>query len=343
MSVNLENSAVATGLEKVSFHSNPKERNVKEWSNYHTIALISHDSTVMFKILHASLQQYMNWELPDIKAQFRKGRGTRDQIANIHWIIEKAKEFQKNIYFCFIDYAKAFDCVDHKKLWKILQEVGIPDHLTCLLRNLYADQEATLRTGHGTAEWFQIGKGVRQGCILSPSLFNLYAEYIMRNAGMEEAQARIKIAGRNINNVRYADDTTLMAERGTKGLLMKVKEESGKVGIKLNIQKSKIMPSGPLTSWEIDGETVETVSDFILGGSKITADGDCSHAIKRHLLFGRKVMTNLDTTLKSRDITLSTKVCLVKAMVFPVVMYGCESWTIKKADRRRIDAFELWC
>ena len=150
---------------------------------------------------------YMNCELPDVQAGFRKGRGIRDQIANIHWIIKKSREFQKNIYFCFIDYAKAFDCVDHNKLWKIPQEMGIPDHLTCLLRNLYAGQGATVRTGHGTTDWFQIGKGVHQGCILSPCLFNLYAEYIMRKAGLEEAQAGIKIAGRNINNLRYADDT----------------------------------------------------------------------------------------------------------------------------------------
>ena len=150
--------------------------------------------------------------LPDVQAGFRKGRGTRDQIANICWIIQKAREFQKNIYFCFIDYAKAFDCVDHNQLWKILKEMGIPDHLTCLLRNLYAGQEATVRIGHGTADWFQLGKGVGQGCILSPCFLNLYAECIMRNTGLEEAQAGIKIARRNINNLRYADDTTLMAE-----------------------------------------------------------------------------------------------------------------------------------
>ena len=211
---------------------------------------------------------------------------------------------------------------------------GIPDHLTWPLRNLYAGQEATVRTGHGTTDWFQIGKGVYQGCILPPCLFNLYAGYIMRNAGLEEAQAVIKTAGRNINNLRYADDTTLMAEseEELKSLLMKVKVESKKVGLKLNIQKTKIMASGPITSWEIDGETVETVSDFILGGFKITADGDCSHEIKRRLLLGRKVMTNLESIFKSIDITLPTNVCLVKAMVFPVVMYGCESWTVKKAE-----------
>ena len=212
--------------------------------------------------------------------------------------------------------------------------MGIPDQLTCLLRNLYADQEATVRTGHETTDWFQIGKGVCQGCILSPRLFTLYAEDIMRNAGLEETQAGIKIAGRNINNLRYADDTTLMAEseEELKSLLMKVKVESENVGLKLNIQKMKNMASGPITSWEIDGETVETVSDFIFLGSKITADGDCSQEIKRRLLLGRKVMTNLDSIFKSRDITLPTKVCLVKAMVFPVVIYGCESWTIKQAE-----------
>ena len=265
----------------------------------------------------------MNRELLDVQAGFRKGRGTRDQVANICWIIKKAREFQKNICFCLIDYAKAVDCVNHSKLWKILKEMGIPDHLTCLLRNLYAGQEATVRTGHGPTDWFQIGKGVRQACIWSPRLFNLYAEYIMRNTGLDEAQARIRIAGRNIKNLRYADDTTLMAESEDelKSLLMKVKEESEKVGLKLTIQKTKIMASCPITSWEIDGDTMETVSDFVFLGSKITVDGDFSHEIKRHLLLRRKVMTDLDSILKIRDITFPTKVCLVKAMVFPVVMY----------------------
>ena len=166
----------------------------------------------MVKILQARFQQYLNCELPDVQARFRKGKGTKDQIGNIHCIIKKARGFQENIDFSFIDYAKAFDCVDHNKLWKILKEVGIPDHLTSLLRNLYAGQEVAVRTGHGPTDWFQIGKGVRQGCILSPSLLNLYAEYIMRNTGLDEAQAGIKIAGRNINNLIYKDDTTFMAE-----------------------------------------------------------------------------------------------------------------------------------
>ena len=194
MPANLENSAVATGLEKGSFHSNPKERQCQRMLKLPHNCTHSHASKVMLKILQARLQQCVNHELPDVQAGFRKGRGTRDQIANIHWIMQKAREFQKSIYFCFIDYTKVFDCVDHNKLWKILKEMGIPDHLTCLLRNLYAGQEATVRTGHGTTDWFQIGKGVCQGYILSPCLFNLYAEYIMRNAGLDEAQAGIKIA-----------------------------------------------------------------------------------------------------------------------------------------------------
>ena len=324
MPANLENSAVATGLERSVFISTPKKGSAKKCSNYHKMALISHTSKVMIKILQARLQQYMNHELPDVQVGFRKGRRTRDQIANICWIMEKAKEFKnkqtnkqtKQNYICFIDDAKVFDCVDHNKLWKILKEMGIPDHLICLLRNLHAGQEATVRTGHKTTYWFQIGKGVHQGCILSPCLFNLF-------------------------NLRYADDTTLMAEseEELKSLLMKVKEETEKVGLKLNIQKTTIMASGPITSWEIDKETV---SDFDFGGSKITADGNCSHEIKRRLLLGRKVMTNLDSILKRRDIILPTNVHLVKAMVFPVVTYRCESWTVKKVESRRTDAFELW-
>ena len=188
--------------------------------------------------------------------------------------------------------------------------MGIPDHLSCLLRNLYVGQETRVRPGHGATDWLQIRKGVHQGCILSPCLFNLYAECITPNSGLDEIQAGLKIAGRNLNNLRYADDTTLMAESEEEliSLLMKVKEESEKVGSKLNIQKTKIMASGPITSWQIDGETVERVRDFILGGSAITSDGVCSHEIKRHLLFGREAMTNLDSILKSRDITLTTKV-----------------------------------
>ena len=201
--------------------------------------------------------------------------------------------------------------------WEILKEMGIPDHLTCLLKNLYTGQEATVRSRHGTMDWFQIGKGVCQGCILSPCLFKFYAEYIMQNPGLDEAQAGVKIAGRNINILRYANDTTLKAEikQDLKNLLIKVKEESEKNWLKLNIQNTKIITPGAITLWQLDGEKMETVRGFIFFDSKITADGDCSHGIKRRLLLERKAMTNLDSILKSRDITLSTKVHLVKTMV----------------------------
>ena len=209
----------------------------------------------------------MNFQI--FKLDLEKAEEPEIKLPTSVWIIEKAREFQKNIYFCFIDYAKAFDCGSQQTV-EILKEMGIPGHLTCLLRNLYAGQEATVRTGHGKTDWFQIGKGTHQGCILSPCLFNLHAEYIMRNAGLDEAQAGIKIARRNISHLRYADDTTLMAEskEELKSLLMKLKEESEKAGLKFNIQKTKIMVSCPITSWQIDGEAMETVSDFILGAPK---------------------------------------------------------------------------
>ena len=284
----------------------------------------------------------MNFHM--FKLDFKKAEEPDTKLPTSVGSSKKQESSRKTSTSALLTTPKHLTCVGHNKLCKILQEMGIPDHLTCLLRNLYAGQEATVRTRHGTTNWFQIGKEVHQGCILSPYLFNLYAEYIMRNAGLEEAQAGIKISGRNTNNLRYANDTTLIAEsKELKSLLMKVKEESEKVGIKFNIQKTKIMASDPITSWQIDGETMETVTDFIFLGSKITADGDWSHEIKRHLLLGRKAMTNLDSILKSRDITLLTKFRLFKAIVFPVVMYGCKSWTIKKAERQRIDAFELWC
>ena len=220
----------------------------------------------------------MNQELPDVQTGFRKGRRIRDQIANILWIIEKAKEFQKNIYFCFIDYTKAFDSVDHNKLWKTLKEMGIPNHLTCLLRNLHVDQEAAVRTLYGTAAWFRIEKGARQGYLFSPCLFNLHAECIIQNAGVDELQDGINIAGSNIKHLRHVNDTTLMAEseEELKSLLMRVKEESEKSDLKLNIKKTKIMASGPITSWQIEVEKVEEVTNFLFLGSKITVNGDFS-------------------------------------------------------------------
>ena len=267
---------------QVSFQSQRKAKpnNVQ---NYHTTALISHATKVMFKLLKSGFNS--TWpmkfqmfklvlekaEEPEIKLPTSVGSQKRQE--------ENSRKTSTSDSLTTLKPLTAWITTN----WKILQEMGVPDHLTCLLRNLYAGQEATIWTRHGTTYWFQIGKGVRQGCILSPCLFNPYAEHIIQNAGLHEAQAGIKIAGRNTNNLRYADDTTLMAksEEQLKSLLMKVKEESEKAGLKLNIQKTKVMASGPITSWQIDRETMETMRDFIFLGSKITADGNCSHKIKK--------------------------------------------------------------
>ena len=270
-----------------------------------------------------------NVEVPDCQhlLDHRKSKGIPEKhLLLLHWLW------------------KTLDYVDHKELWKIPKEMGIPDHLTCLLRNLCAGQEATVRNGHGKTYRFKTGKGIHQSFILSPCLFNSYAEYIMQNVRLDESQGGIKISRRNFNNLRYADDNTLMAEiKELKTLLLKVKEEVEKTRLKLNIQKTKIMAPSPITSWQIEGGKVETVTDFIFLVFKITVDSDWSHEIKWCLLLGRKVVANLDSILKSRDITLLTKVRLVKAMIFPMVIYRCKNWAIKKAEHRRIGAFELWC
>ena len=259
----------------------------------------------MLKILQARLQQYMNHELPDVQAGFRKGRGTRDQIANIHWIMEKAREFQKNIYFCFIDSAKAFDCVDHNKLWEILQEMRIPNHLTCLLRNLYAGCEATVRTRHGTQTGSKLGKKYIKAVYCHPAYLTSMQSTSCEMPGWMKHKLESRFPGEI--SITSDKDTTLMAESEEELRSLLMKEESEKAGLNLNIQKTNLMASSPITSWQIDRETVETVAEFILLGSKITADGDCSHEIKRHLLLGRKVMTNLDSILKSRDIILQKR------------------------------------
>ena len=287
----------------------------------------------------------MNCEFEMFRLVLEKAEEPEIKSPTSTGLSKKQESFRKTSLSALLTMPKpliVWITINYRRFWKrwTYQTTWPPSW-----ENLYAGQEATVRTGHGTTDWFQIGKGVRQGWILSPHLFNSYAEYIMRNAGLEEAQAGIKITRRNINNLRYADDTTFMAEseEELKSLLLKVEEENGKSCLKLNIQKTKIMTSGLMTSWQIDGETVETAADFIFWALKITADSECSHEIERHLLLGKKIMTNLDSMLKSRDITLPTKIHHVKAMVFPVVMFGCESWTIKKAEHRRIDAFEWWC
>ena len=235
----------------------------------------------------------MNRELPDVQAGFRKGKGIRDQIANICWTIKKAREFQKNIYFCSINYTRAFDCVDHNKLWEILKEMGISDYLACLLRNLYAVQEVTVRTGHGTTDWFQIRKGVVKAINCYPANLTYMQSTSWEMPGWMTHKLESRLPGElsTVFHLRYADDTTLIAENKEelKSLLMKVKEGSEKVGLKLNIQKTKIMASGFITSWQMDGETMEIVRGFIFLGSKITADGDCSHEIKKTLAPWKKI------------------------------------------------------
>ena len=281
MLANLENSAVATGPEKSSSQF-PRRAVLKNFQKHWTIALFSHASKVMLKILQTRLLHYLNKALPDAQAGFRKGRGIIDQVANNCWIIEKARVISE-IHLPLFHQLRLSLCMDYNKLWKTLKEMGIPEHLSCLLRNLYAGQEATVKTLYITTDWFKIEKGIRQGCLLSPCLFNLYAEHIMRNARLDELQAGIKIGERNINNLRYADDTTLMAEseEELKNLLMRVKEESEKTGLKLNIKKTKIMATVSITSWQIEGEKVEIVTDFLFLGSKITAESDCSHEVRR--------------------------------------------------------------
>ena len=293
----------------------------------------------------------MNCEFPDVQGGYIRQRNQRSNCQ--HALLDHGKSKRvpekhlflpywlcQSLWLCITtNYGKFFKRWEYQTTWTFSWEICMQVRKQQL--ELYMEHSEHIRTWHGTTDWFQIQKGVHQGCILSPCLFNLYIEYIMRNAGLNEAQARIKISKRNINNLRYSDDTTLTAENEElESISMKVKKESEKVSLKLNIQKTKIMASGPITSWQIYWETM---ADFIFGGYKITADGDCSHEIKRRLLLGRKVITNLDSILKSRETTLPTKLYVVKPLVFPAVMYGCESWIVNKSECWRIDAFELWC
>lgn len=325
----------------------PKKGDARDCCNYRTIALIPHASKILLKIIQERLRPTIEAELPKEQAGFRRGRGTRDHIANLRWIMEKTREYQKKIYMCFIDYSKAFDCVEHDKLWKALQELGVSAHLIRLIRSLYEGQEATVRTTYGDTDWFEISKGVRQGCILSPFLFNLYAELIMRRAELGESEVGVKIGGKNINNLRYADDTTLLAEskKGLEELITKIKTESEKMGLYLNIKKTKIMAttSSGKIKIKIDDEEIECVQDFVFLGSKIDLNGESSCEIKRRIALGRTALISMGNIWKNKDIGIATKRRLIQAIVFPITMYGCESWTVKKADRRRIDAFELWC
>jgi exonuclease III len=323
----------------------PKKGDARVCANNRTIALISHASKVMLKIIHGRMEQHMEREMPDVQAGFRKKRGTRDQIANVRWIMERAREYHQDIFLCFIDYSKAFDCVDHALMWKTLREMGFPEHLIVLMHNLYENQEATVRTEHGETDSFGIGKGVRQGCILSPTLFNLYAERVMREAGLQDAEEGIRIGGRIINNLRYADDVTLAADKeiGMKNLIEKVTIASEKAGLKLNVKKTKILSSKPIDSFSANNENIEVVKNFVMLGSVIEEDGDCREEVARRVNLGRAAMGGLSKIWKDKDISTSTKTKLVKALIFPIATYGAESWTLRQADRKKISAFEHWC
>ena len=321
-----------------------KKGSRKECANYRTIALIPHASKVLLKIIQKRMEYYLLPQLAKEQAGFRKGRGTRDQIANLRWLMEEAHDMQQNLYLCFIDYRKAFDCVDHEKLCVTLSEMGTPTHLIVLLKSLYENQEATVRTEFGETENLSIGKGVRQGCILSPLLYNIYAEHIMREA-LHDWKGGISIGGRKITNLRYADDTTLLAKTKNEieEFLKKVKVESEKLGLYLNLSKTKVMTTANPENLSIDGETVEAVNNFAFLGVSVASDGLCGKEVKRRIALGRAAIGNLTKIFKDRGVTLRTKVMLVKTLVFPIVLYGAETWTLRKSERQRIDAFEMWC
>jgi len=323
----------------------PKKGDARECSNNRTIALISHASKIMLKVIQSRLESYALKELPDVQAGFRKGKGTRDQIANLRWIMEHQHEFGQDVFFCFIDYTKAFDCVDHAKLWKSLLEFGFPKHIVCVLQRLYDGQKATVRTEHGDTEEFTIGKGVRQGCILSPVLFNMYGERIMREAGLDISMEGIRIGGRCINNLRYADDTTLAAtgEERLRQLIRSVQNASGKYGLYLNVGKTKVMTTANIDSFIMDGNRIEVVNSFNFLGSTIERTGGCTKEIRRRIGLGKAAMMNLSKIWKDKGISASTKVMLVRALIFPILKYGCESWTVKKKDKEMLMSCELWC
>ena len=321
----------------------PKKGDTRECANNRTIALISHTSKILLKIIQKRLEVHLRSEIAQEQAGFRRGRGTRDHIANIRWLLEKSREMNVPVYVCFIDYSKAFDCVDHNKLWNNMRSLGIPEHLIILIKNLYTGQEATVRTEFGNTEWFNIGKGVRQGCILSPYLFNIYSETIMRNAGLEDMPG-ISIGGRPLNNLRYADDTTLIAnsKEDLEALIQQVKITSEAAGLMLNVKKTKIMTTEEVNEFKIGTESLDIVKEFCFLGTFINQGADCEKEIRRRIAMGKANMGKLEKVMKDRDVSRDLKIKLVQTLVFPVVTYGSESWTLKKADQNRIESFELW-
>ena len=334
--------------KKSLFITLPKKGDINECKNNRTIALIPHASKILLHILNERLRPHIERELPPEQAGFRRGRGTRDHIANIRHIIEKCKEYRRKVYLCFIDYSKAFDCVRYGPLWKALEALGIPRHLIHLMKNLYDGQLACVRTAFGNSEWFSLGQGVRQGCILSPTLFNMYAEYIMRKV-LDGWHGGISIGGWQLNNLRYADDTTLLATslQELSVLVSRVKRESEMMGLHLNVTKTKLMiigeEDGDNDQLTVDGQEIEKVKQFNFLGSLITTEGGCDKEIRRRVAMARSAMTQLSKIWANRGITKTTKVRLVQALIFPIATYACETWTLTSASCKKINAFEMWC
>ena len=325
----------------------PKKGDTRDCKNNRTISLISHASKILLYIIVERMKQYLSREIPPEQAGFVEGRGTRDQIANIRIIMEKAMEFNFPVYMCFIDYSKAFDTVQHQKLWTTLVSMGFPKHVIELLRTLYDHQESTVRTACGDTDWFNIEQGVRQGCILSPHLFNAYAEYIMRLA-LENNDSGISVGGRSINNLRYADDTTLLAgsAKELENLIERVRIESEKFGLFLNVSKTKVLIVNQCednTSIHAGNDAIEIIDHFNFLGSMISNQGGCSTEIKRRLAMARTSMSTMNKIWKDRSIIKTTKIRLVSTLIFPIATYACETWTINAADQRKIEAFEMWC
>jgi len=333
---------------KALFIPLPKKGDIQECSNHRTISLISHASKILLKVINNRMKLKLESEISEEQAGFRAGRGTRDHIVNIRNIIEKCRGHSIPLYLCFIDYSKAFDCVSHQDLWITMKEMGFPHHVIDLISKLYQDQESVVRTSRGDTDWFKIGRGVRQGCILSPQLFNIYAERIMREA-LAEFQGGVSFGGQRITNLRYADDTTLVcgSKKELLELLGAVKRMSEKRGLLLNTKKTKIMVVDEARqdhgeSFVMEGSVIEEVQSFEFLGSIINNIGDCSQEIRRRLAIARNVVQNMNKIWKSR-LPTRLKVRLVKSTAFAVASYGAESWTMKKRESRMIDAFELWC
>ena len=322
----------------------PKKGDLGLCENYRTIALISHTSKVLLKVIHRRLEAFLNSQLSDEQAGFRKCRGTRDHIANLRWLMESAIERQKNVYLGFIDYTKAFDGVDHDILWNNLKRMGAPQHTIQLLRDLYKDQLAIVRTEHGDTEWFGIGRGVRQGCILSPTLYNLYSEQIVRET-FEDTSWGFRIGGSLIQTLRYADDTTLVAEseQDLIDMLNRLRTNSQAAGLNMNVKKTKVMATEQMRAIFMNGQDIEVVREFNFLGSLITDTGGSESEIKKRLTLGKAAMNALSRIWKDRGLSVQTKLRIVNALVFPVATYAAETWTTTKSTRKNIQAFELWC